>query len=264
MPVMKPALVDRVPDPLASLVLLPSLGTTARVWDDALARIGPSRADVLRFDLPGHGSAVVRDDFDIEDLADEVAAYIATETAPGAPVIVAGVSMGGAIAVEVARRHPRVVDGFAAFSAALRFGTPAGWNELIGRVRAAGTPGFDREGTLAGWFTPAYSGGAGEARSAQILDELVGIDPDGYIECCRALARYDATTGVPSLSAPGAAIAGTADRAVPPVTTRAIAASGGHITYRELRGAHLAIVEDAAGAARILRESILRAASADR
>lgn len=253
---MEATVTARVPAPAVSLVLLPSLGTTVRVWDDALSRMTDVPGDVLRFDLPGHGDAPVRRDFDVEDLADEVAARIADETEPDIPVIVAGVSMGGAIAVEIARRHPRRVEAFAAFGTALRFGSPAGWTGIIRRAEEAGTPAFDREDTLAGWFTPAFSNGRGARRSLQIMDELSSIPLEGYVECCRALARYDASSTAPRVTTRGVVVAGIADRAVPASHTMQIAATSSATRYQSLDGAHLAVVEDARQAARILRDLV--------
>lgn len=250
----------RVVEPCASLVLLPSLGTTARVWDDALAEMNDLSIDVLQFDLPGHGGAADRVGFDIDDLADAVARCVSVVVAPGCPIVVAGVSMGGAIALEIARRHPALVDGFAVFGAALRFGSSAGWAAIIDRVEAAQTPGFDRDGTRAGWFTPEFSGGAGAARSAQILNELAAVDPVGYIHCCQALDRYDGSLAATPITVRGIAVAGASDGVVLAPQTKRITAVGTDIEYREIEGAHLAIIEDARGAAGVLRELISHAA----
>src|SRR5688572_23161274 len=100
-----------------TLVLLPSLGTTSRIWDgtvQALASMAP-RIEVLRMDLPGHGTgAVARAAFSVGDLAVEVAAAIESARSTH-HVTVAGVSMGGAIALEIARRAPAWLVSFAMF-----------------------------------------------------------------------------------------------------------------------------------------------------
>src|SRR6185436_19638580 len=87
------------------LVLLPSLGTTTALWDGVvtLLRADPATAAlrILRVDLPGHGaSPVAHEPFTVADLAASVVRVV--DEAGGGSFQVAGVSLGGAVALELA------------------------------------------------------------------------------------------------------------------------------------------------------------------
>ncbi len=75
---------------------------------------------VLAFDHRGHGSGIrSRRRFRLEDCADDVAELLTN--VGGAPAVVAGYSMGGAVAQLVWRRHPDVVRGIVLAATAPRF-----------------------------------------------------------------------------------------------------------------------------------------------
>lgn len=82
------------------LVLGPSLGTTSALWETAAAALS-TRFRVLRFDLPGHGlSAPAAESFDLTDLAAAVVSLV--DSVGGGRFSYAGVSIGGAIGIELA------------------------------------------------------------------------------------------------------------------------------------------------------------------
>jgi pimeloyl-ACP methyl ester carboxylesterase len=84
------------------LVLLHGVGSEARVWGPVLDRLAGSR-DVIAVDLPGFGSsAPLAGEPSIAALTDAVAEWFAS--AGLSHPHVAGNSMGGAIALELARR----------------------------------------------------------------------------------------------------------------------------------------------------------------
>lgn len=88
------------------LVLLHGLSFDRRQWDPVLrelAIIDPGRR-VLVFDLPGHGKSPARDSYRLEDVA-AVVHQAVTGAGAEAPVV-AGHSLGGALATVYAARHP--------------------------------------------------------------------------------------------------------------------------------------------------------------
>src|SRR5215207_6526608 len=94
------------PDTLATelLVLLPSLGTTTALWNGVVAelrRTAPALR-VLRVDLPGHGASPAAESFTIGDLAEATLRLV--DEVGGGRFHVAGVSLGGTIALELAVR----------------------------------------------------------------------------------------------------------------------------------------------------------------
>ena len=228
--------------PLATLVLLPSLGTTTRLWSRVVDALETrDRLDVLLFDLPGHGEGEPARSVSVGECADAVLSLV-TPHRRVQPLVVAGVSMGGAIAIEAGVRSSEVT-AVAAFQSALRFGSPQSWGRIVAAATDAGSPAYDREGTAAAWFTESFRAGEGSALVEELLDELADVDLPSYLACCRALETYDgATAAVAGLR--GIAVGGASDIATDPERMREFAAMAPSIRYRELPGAHLAAFED--------------------
>jgi pimeloyl-ACP methyl ester carboxylesterase len=91
-----------------TLVLVHEMGGSIESWDDIAPRFPNSRR-VLRYDSRGAGmSQKVRGELAIDTMADDIAAlldHIGTAT----PVALAGVAVGGAIALHFAARYPERV-----------------------------------------------------------------------------------------------------------------------------------------------------------
>ncbi len=226
-----------------TLVVLPSLGTTVGSWDfviDALSARRP-RLRVQRVELPGHGSGErAGDEFTIETLAADLVEHIMRLGV--SEVIVAGVSMGGAIALEVARSEPPWLRGFVMLNSAARFGNDAVWAGLEQQVALHGTASLVEPSRL-GWFATGFA-----ASATEIVERLLGaqaaIDDDSYIRCCRALAAYDARSTVDTIAVPGLLIGASEDGATPPSALRELAETLPRADYIEVPDAgHLAIVE---------------------
>jgi pimeloyl-ACP methyl ester carboxylesterase len=144
--------------------------------------------EVLRVDLRGHGgSAGVGSSFTLADFADDVADLIA-DLGLGAPVVL-GHSMGAAVAVETAVRHPAAVGAVVAVDAPWLFVAPepervasaaALWSgayaERADRIRAARRP------LLAG-ATPRVPAQAVAAQSFGSLMDWDGPAATARLEC---------------------------------------------------------------------------------
>lgn len=242
--------------PKATLVLVPSLGTTTEIWHVVLDGWDTaSHLDVVLVDLPGHGAAAPQTYVEIPAFAADVARAL-EETRRTKDWIVAGVSMGGAVAVEIAAMRPRGLRAVASFNSALRFGTPEGWERIRTAARAAGTPAFDPAGTRSGWFTAAFAGGDGREVVDRMMADLDAVDLPSYLACCDALERYDGHASAAAIKVPGIAVGGRTDASTAPERMREIAAAATGIRFAELPGAHLAVVEDAR-LARTLLEGLL-------
>lgn len=88
-------------------VLIHGIGMGRSVFTDLGRHLGDG--EVVAFDLPGYGEAPEpRRVLTIERTADLVAAYLRARVRT--PAVVIGHSMGAQIALEVAARHPAVVD----------------------------------------------------------------------------------------------------------------------------------------------------------
>jgi 3-oxoadipate enol-lactonase/4-carboxymuconolactone decarboxylase len=204
----------------AELVVLgPSLGTTVALWDDVANDLAADFR-VLRLDLPGHGaSPVATDSFSVGDLADAVVDLV--DSVGGGSFAYAGISLGGAIGLELALRFPHRVTSLAVICAAAQFGTTEGWRDRAARARASGTAslvGISAER----WFAPVFlEEHAAEGGAA--LSRLVDIDDESYALCCEALAAFDVSERAGGIRIPTLCVAGGLDIAVPPEQVQQLA-----------------------------------------
>src|SRR5271167_2970626 len=88
-----------------TLVLVHEMGGSLESWDDVAPSFAPSR-QVLRYDFRGSGlSQKVRGALSIDTMADDIAALLDRNKITG-QVVLAGVAVGGAIALHFAARYP--------------------------------------------------------------------------------------------------------------------------------------------------------------
>jgi pimeloyl-ACP methyl ester carboxylesterase len=181
------------------------LGTSAEaLWTRAAP--GFPRTEVLGVDLPGHGrSAPAAAGFTVGDLAAAVR-DLAARLGRGRPVWYAGVSLAGAVALQLAT-DPGPVVAVAALAAAATIGTPETWHERADLVRRAGTPVLVA-GSAQRWFAPGFID-RDPTTANRLLLSLSDTDPESYARCCEALACFDMTghlgdVSVPALLGPGA------------------------------------------------------------
>lgn len=217
------------------LILGPSLGTSMRVWDQQIGALARHHR-VLRFDLPGHGGSGTPKTVTISELAGLVLDL--AEEQGWDTFHYAGVSLGGAIGAHLAVHHPGSLLSLAMVCSSARFGEPEGWLERAALVREHGT-GQLIEGASSRWFfDPAIP------RAKALLEDLAGTDPEGYAACCDALASYDLTGSLNSISARTLVIAGRSDPATPPAHARFLADEIADASLVEVAGAaHLALAE---------------------
>jgi pimeloyl-ACP methyl ester carboxylesterase len=229
--------------PAAERVLLvgPSLGTAvSALWGRCATLLG-NRFEVIGWDLPGHGrSPAATYAFGIADLADAVRLR-AIAVAKGRRSAYAGVSLGGAVAFQLAT-DPGPFGSLAAIASAPRIGDPAAWQERADLVRRAGTPVLVTPSATR-WFAPGFIDREPEAAAA-LLTSLAEADRSSYAWACEALADFDAREQVPWASVRVRVALGEHDPVVPPrAGSRVLAGCG-----------HLPPVEDPAAVATVLAD----------
>ena len=216
-----------------ALILGPSLGTSYALWDKVAPELSITHR-VIRWDLPGHGGSapdLIGPGATMEDLAGLV-----LELADSLGVdrfAYAGVSLGGAVGLQLALHHPDRLTSLAAICSSAHFNGSRPWEERAERVRREGLEWL-LESTPARWF----SGGFTDPR---LFADEANADPEAYAACCDALAAFDVRDRLPEISVPTLLIAGREDRATPPPHLREIADAVPGATLVELPGApHLA------------------------
>lgn len=211
------------------LVLGPSLGTSvAALWQDVLPGLSGT-FDVIGWDLPGHGNAPALDaaaDVSIPQFASEVAtiarAAQAERGAEGEPFWYAGVSVAGAVGIQLLLEHADDVAGAVLLATGARIGDPQMWRDRADLVASAGTP-TQVAGAAARWFAPGFIESHGDV-ATRLLGTLQVADRHSYAACCRAIAEYDVSDRLGEIAAPVLALAGSADAPTPVALLAALAA----------------------------------------
>jgi 3-oxoadipate enol-lactonase len=201
------------------LVLGPSLGTDLGLFD-AQARALADRYRVIRYDLRGHGgSPVVPGPYTVADLADDVRLLL-----DGLGIdrfAYAGVSLGGAIGLQLAVTVPDRLTHLIVMASAARFPDPPSWKARADRVRAEGTE-FLVPSRIGAWVTPGFAKSRPE-ETERLLAMLRATPREGYAACCETIEDFDVRNRLPGITAPTLVIAGADDPATPPDIVQAIA-----------------------------------------
>jgi len=243
------------------LVLLPSLGTTAELWDGVVAKFAaePGRPRILRVDLPGHGaSPIAREPFTVGDLAAAVL-HVIDEVGGGA-FHLAGDSLGGAVALELAITVPERVLSLSMFCSGAAIGTPAGWAERAAQVRASGTVSVVA-GSAQRWFAPGYLDRNPDGPGGHALRTLIDVDDDSYALCCEALAVFDRRDALTEVRVPALIVAGRHDVVTTPELMRQLADALPVSRFVELDASHLIPLECPKEAAALIDSQLHRESS---
>jgi pimeloyl-ACP methyl ester carboxylesterase len=212
------------------------------------------RYHVLAMDHRGHGRGIrTSEPFTLEDCADDAAGLLRELGVRDA--VVAGYSMGGPVALLVARRHPDMVRGLVLVASAAelaRTGVGLGrglslWVDLIGSLLRTGLP--DRVLREVVLSRPAFLGELADF-SPWVAGEMKRLHPADIVGSGRAIARFDARPWLAELGKPAASVVTLRDLAVTPSRQRATAAALG-ASVIEVDGGHgvCATDPDALGAA---------------
>lgn len=198
-----------------ALLLGPSLGTSYALWDKVAPELSATHR-VVRWDLPGHGGSaadLIGPGATVGDLADLVLAL--ADSLGLERFAYAGVSLGGAVGLELALHHPERVSALAVICSSAHFNGSTPWEERAALVRREGLAGL-AEGANARWFTPGFTvpGLVADHRDA---------DPEAYAACCDALAAFDLRERLPEIAVRTVVVAGRQDPATPPAHLREIA-----------------------------------------
>lgn len=209
------------------LLLGPSLGTGAKALWGPIAGWLAEHFELIAWELPGHaGSDPSSADFTMEELASAVVSLVERLRGDGTagraePLYYAGVSIGGAVGIQLGHDHPGLFDGLAVICSAAKIGTPKNWSERAELVAAAGTPTMVT-GSAERWFAPGFIE-AHAAVATDLLHTLQDADRFSYAHACSALAGFDLCDELACITDPLLAIAGAHDLVCPPADSEFLA-----------------------------------------
>jgi 3-oxoadipate enol-lactonase len=217
-----------------ALILGPSLGTPAALWEPAAAMLTPSFR-LLAWDLPGHGaSPATTSPFTVQEIADGV---IALADAAGIDSFdYAGVSLGGQVGIAMGIRYPDRLRHLAVLCSTAKIGSAAGWGERAAVIRHQGTPALV-DGSAKRWFAPGFIERHPD-RASSLLIALSDTDDESYALCCEALGGTDFRNQLGSITCPTRVYYGEHDQV--------ISADDAEYLARRVRSGSTAMIPDAA------------------
>ncbi|MFG1998118.1 alpha/beta fold hydrolase [Spirillospora sp. NPDC048911] len=198
---------------------------------------------VVGVDYPGTGATPPSTGpFDLDDLADEV---VGAAVAEGLETFaISGYSLGAAVAVRAATRHPERVT---ALVLTAPFAYPDTYFRLLtsiwSRLYASGDHSLLAEFLLLQATGPDALASIPAADLANVVNATAGSLPPGTPEHTEILPRVDVRADLARISVPTLVISTTEDRLVPPALHREVAAQISGARLAELETGHLPFAE---------------------
>ncbi len=234
-------------------MLLNSIGTDMSLWDLALPHLMPAFS-LLRIDTRGHGASDAPEgDYNLAMLADDVAAIM--DDVGIAQAAVAGVSLGGMVAMQLALDHPARVSALALICTSAEMDR-VGWAERIDIVRSQGT------GAIAEMVIGRFLSAPFVATHPEIVDSLRGAvaaqSDAGYAGAGAAVRDMALADRIASIAAPTLVITGAVDISTPYVGHgEMLVTTIPGAQHIGVAGAHLPPIEEPASLAAALRRFLL-------
>lgn len=197
-------------DAQPALVLLNSIGCDMDLWAPALAQLRP-HFRLLRIDTRGHGASdAPAGDYSLPMLAGDVLA--AMDAAGIDTAAVAGVSLGGMIAMQMALDAPYRVTGVGLVCTSATM-DPDAWAARIAKVRGEGMASI-AELAMGRFLSPAFAAERPEV-AANVLRGLLAMPADGYAGCSAAIRDMAIQPRLNSIECPALVVTGTRDSSTP-------------------------------------------------
>jgi 3-oxoadipate enol-lactonase len=206
--------LDPMPENDHPVLLLHGLGADGESWYYQIQALIESGLRPIVPDLPGFGaSPAPRYRWTIRSVAKELADLLSNLT--NAPVDVVGISLGGAIAQQLALDTPEKVRNLVLVNtfACLRPERANEWVYLLRRFAIASLRGANAQAQAVAW---RIFPGAGQADLRQILvDKIQHADPKVYRSAMRSLALFDVRRKLKNIRMPVLVITSQNDTTVP-------------------------------------------------
>lgn len=204
------------------VVLVHGFPLDRRMWEAQALALAEARRRVVAPDLRGFGQSLSDSAFTLESLADDLHALLGATAA--LPCVLAGLSMGGYVALAYARKYPADLRGLVLVDTKAQADTPdgkAGRQKMIDLVRQAGAK------AVADQMMPKMLAQESAARPQlrQSLRAMMEACPPKTIEHALAAMRDrpDRSAELSSIKVPTLVIVGDADAITPPDVAEAMA-----------------------------------------
>ncbi len=193
------------------LVLIHGAGGNLAFWPPQVRRL--PGALVYALDLPGHGHSTGPSFDEIDAYAAAVLAFLDAEDLP--PVLLAGHSMGGAVALAVAGRAPARIAALGLIATGARL--PVSQKLLAGLAT-------DYDATTARLAAWSLGPTVDDKARATYERNLARVEPQTLIDDFTACSAFDARPDLAALTMPTLVLCGAQDRMTPPHLSQELAA----------------------------------------
>ncbi len=233
------------------LVLIHGFPLDHSSWDALLPHL--DGFDVITPDLRGFGESAIMDGaYTIDDMADDVIALLDALKVEKAAFV--GHSMGGYVALAIARKHLDRISGLGLVSTQA---LPDSAERKAGRYATAEQVGAQGSVVVADAMAPKLSA---DPQQVSALRELILRQPaDGIMGALAAMAeRADSTDILPTLSFPVVLVHGLADGLIPVERSREMQALIPQASLAEIPNVgHMPMLESPAETAKALKDGLL-------
>ena len=194
-----------------ALIFSNSLGTKYSMWQPQIEHFQQDHY-VICYDTRGHGaSSAPQGPYSLEQLGQDVVNLL--DHLNIAKVAFCGISMGGLIGQWLAIHKPERCSQVIVCNTAAKIGQEQAWQDRAVLVCEQGLAPIAATAALR-WFTDPFIQ-SNPAVVAELSNDLGAGSPEGYANCCEALAKADVREQLSSIQIPVLIIAGQQD----PVTT---------------------------------------------
>ncbi|HEX6611689.1 MAG TPA: alpha/beta fold hydrolase [Hyphomicrobiaceae bacterium] len=205
-----------------TIVLVHEMGGTLESWMDVVPLLTAGGYRVLSYDTRGAGlSEKARSPLSIDTMADDAAGLLDALGIAG-KVAIAGIAVGGAIAIRFAARHSARTAALVVMSPATGIAPerrPAALAMVDAIERDGMRPGMDAS------LGPTYPSElrADDTRFRTVRAQRLGNDPASYAAVYRMLASLDMSADLASIACPTLVLAGRHDGLRPPSLVESVA-----------------------------------------
>ena len=203
-----------------TVLFLHGLGSCGEDWGLQIPVVS-ERYGVLTLDMPGHGRSSQPEGWpSIEDMAHRIAALL--EAHAESAVHVVGLSLGGAVAMQLALAHPEAVRSLTLVNTFARLHTgSSGLSRRLVRLVFVALGRMDRVGQ---WVAAGLFPQPDQKLLRQAAAERIASNPRrAYLRAIWAAARFDICDRLNELNIPTLVVAGELDKTVSMAAKRELA-----------------------------------------
>ena len=190
--------------------------------------------------------------WDIPAVAERAAVHIAENWPP--PVLVCGHSTGGAIALQLAVRHPELVAGLVLVDTGAHMRGHGDVDAILRSVRDNWGPEL-----WAAVLDRSFRQPLDDETRAALLEWAAQVDPRAAYDVLASQRDLDLTSGLPGIGQPAIVVHGRYDRARPPEQGRELAGALPNAEFRLVETGHTPLYEAPGAVAAAVRDVLARA-----